>query len=401
MSSQFLSVDSPPYEYENPTLLLSDTNKLLTSVGISSKAVLSIEELVRVASSMFVAIFETLFVQRIDGIVRSPVSRSDYEHNAQLVVDSLSEQIEMDLQHIQGRLIANGDLRALHNLVHIFLRIVSITAYQDQHSVSSIETDESFLRWRGGDDNKPAEQLGDSFNSKLRQSTASSVYRQALDRLENDHRSDRKVEVARRRRERLLSLRTNRYRTNNLHRSMQTHQTKQRRSLEDDRREQTSHLLRRQSEDQLMLRQVYSQVVDKMKQWRIDEHRESRENNLLLRQQANWHTEVMKSLFSDRLQQLKEHKSAMSDRLTRQQREETSRVSEAALELRRKQIQLLDKERNRLRQSRDHELFRRRESHLLLSTHIGGGGGGAWMDSLRSPCLPSPSRRRSRSAPPC
>ena len=141
--SQFISVDSP--EYENPTLLLSDTNKLLSQVGISSKTILSVEELSRVSSSMFVAIFESLFLQRIDGIIRSPKSTLDYECNAQLVVDSLSEQIEMDLKHITGRLIAQGDLRALHNLVHIFLRIVSITS-QDEYSVSSIETNESFMQ---------------------------------------------------------------------------------------------------------------------------------------------------------------------------------------------------------------------------------------------------------------
>ena len=42
---------------------------------------------------------------------------------------SLSERIQMDLQHISGDLIVRGDMDALSNLVHIFVRIVSMTRY--------------------------------------------------------------------------------------------------------------------------------------------------------------------------------------------------------------------------------------------------------------------------------
>lgn len=35
----------------------------------------------------------------------------------------------MDLQHISGDLIVRGDMDALSNLVHIFVRIVSMTRY--------------------------------------------------------------------------------------------------------------------------------------------------------------------------------------------------------------------------------------------------------------------------------
>ncbi len=109
--------------------LLSNTNKLLLAVGITAKTINSIEELTRVASSMFVAIFESLFHTRIDGIIRNPTSKTDYEENAQLVVDNLSDQIQMDLKHITGESIVKGDLRALSNLVHILVRIVSITRF--------------------------------------------------------------------------------------------------------------------------------------------------------------------------------------------------------------------------------------------------------------------------------
>jgi hypothetical protein len=112
---------------EHSSVLLSDTNKLLSSVGISAKKIVSTEELSRVASSLFVAVYESLFHQKINGVVRNPKSTEDYERNAQLVIDSLSDQIQLDLKHITGRSIVSGDLRVLSNLVHILLRIVSLT----------------------------------------------------------------------------------------------------------------------------------------------------------------------------------------------------------------------------------------------------------------------------------
>lgn len=137
MESSNKAIISTPWEINFPDTfrndeassgdLLENTNKLLAAVGISAKTILSLEELTRVASSMFVAVFEALFHTKIEGIIRNPVKQSDYEHNAQLVVDNLSDQIQMDLQHITGKSIVSGDAKALSNLVHILARIVSIT----------------------------------------------------------------------------------------------------------------------------------------------------------------------------------------------------------------------------------------------------------------------------------
>lgn len=114
---------------EEQELLLTKTNKLLAAVGLSAKGkyIHSTEELSRVASSLFVAIFESLFKMHISGIVRCPKSPTDYVTNAQLVIDRLSEQIQVDLKHITGDSIVNGDLRVLSNMVNILLRIVSLT----------------------------------------------------------------------------------------------------------------------------------------------------------------------------------------------------------------------------------------------------------------------------------
>lgn len=49
------------------------------------------------------------------------------KRNAQLVVDSLSDPIQMDLKHITGKSIVSGEFGALSDLVHILVGIVSIT----------------------------------------------------------------------------------------------------------------------------------------------------------------------------------------------------------------------------------------------------------------------------------
>lgn len=71
----------------DPSTVLSNTNNLLSVVGISTKKVTSMGELTRVASSMFVAVFESLFHVRLEGIIRNPQNREEYAHNAQRVID--------------------------------------------------------------------------------------------------------------------------------------------------------------------------------------------------------------------------------------------------------------------------------------------------------------------------
>jgi len=63
----------------NVSLLLQETNYLLAAVGVASKKITSYDELCRVSSSLFVAVFETLFNCRIEGINRNPHFPIDYE----------------------------------------------------------------------------------------------------------------------------------------------------------------------------------------------------------------------------------------------------------------------------------------------------------------------------------
>ena len=135
-ANQFRNQVSSDREVENSNvslalLLLEDTNKLLSAVGIGGKQVMSYNELCRVGSSLFVAVFEALFNCRIEGINRNPRSQTDYINNAQLVIDALSERVRMNLDHITGRSIVVGDYRALSDLVNLLLRIVeSMTEFR-------------------------------------------------------------------------------------------------------------------------------------------------------------------------------------------------------------------------------------------------------------------------------
>ena len=109
--------------YEN---LLAETNELLARVGINAKQIQSVNELSRVSSSMFVAVYESLFRTKLVGIIRNPQTRDEYTLNVQCVIDELSEQIQIDLKHISGEDIADGDIRSISNLLHIFVRIFKV-----------------------------------------------------------------------------------------------------------------------------------------------------------------------------------------------------------------------------------------------------------------------------------
>ncbi|RYH25255.1 hypothetical protein EON65_15810 [archaeon] len=106
--------------------LISDMNKLLAATGIAAKRIRALSELARVASSIFVALFEHVYHTRIDEVIREPKTREDYEFNAQLVVDRLGEQINYDLSYITGAQIVDSDVTALANLVDIFTRLLAI-----------------------------------------------------------------------------------------------------------------------------------------------------------------------------------------------------------------------------------------------------------------------------------
>ena len=63
------------------------------------------EELKRLACSMFVYLFESLF-HKLDEIERRPRFKADYAYNADLVIEALARIVGADLSQISGAEIA-------------------------------------------------------------------------------------------------------------------------------------------------------------------------------------------------------------------------------------------------------------------------------------------------------
>ena len=77
---------------------LTKANMLLRVTGVNSKPMGTVDELRKCASSMFVAVIESMVNRRIAHIVRAPKRRSDYVRNAQSVIDILNVVLRSDLQ---------------------------------------------------------------------------------------------------------------------------------------------------------------------------------------------------------------------------------------------------------------------------------------------------------------
>lgn len=122
-SESVSSIDINSLENE----LLRNTNKMLNNAGLvdTLNAVKSIEELQKVASSMFVAVYEARFHIRLEEIIRNPNNELDNIYNSNILLNHLQNRINMKLKHISGLSIAQGNLKALYNLVRIFLHLLN------------------------------------------------------------------------------------------------------------------------------------------------------------------------------------------------------------------------------------------------------------------------------------
>lgn len=106
-------------------------NRLLMEFNISTQ----IEDVCDVTASLFVVLYESLFSDRLPGIIRQPTSKEDEVHNCQIVIDVLSTEVVKDsLSHIRGIDIVAGDNTAILNLLDIF-------SYLLEYVVKRIETE--------------------------------------------------------------------------------------------------------------------------------------------------------------------------------------------------------------------------------------------------------------------
>ena len=82
-------------------------NALLPRVG--QEGFKDVEELKRLACSMFVYLFESLF-HTLEGIERRPRFKAEYAFNADQVIQALSDIVGADLSYISGSEIADVSL---------------------------------------------------------------------------------------------------------------------------------------------------------------------------------------------------------------------------------------------------------------------------------------------------
>ena len=113
-----------PQAQEHSIDVLERTNKLISAVGLQAKPIAEVAELKQCATSMFVAIFEAMFRVRVRGIVRVPKYTKDYKENAQLIINALTTAFRVDIAHLNGSLICEGDITAISELVNVFSDII-------------------------------------------------------------------------------------------------------------------------------------------------------------------------------------------------------------------------------------------------------------------------------------
>lgn len=395
-------------EYSDSPSLLANTNKLLEWVNIMNKPILSLDELFRVSSSLFVAVFESLFRMQIPGVNRQPKLRNDYIHNAQLVVDHLSEQIQMDLKHITGNAIVDGDKRVLSNLVHILVRIVSITS---QESLSSIETSESMMKEgvRGGGRDprhkidirdipylkkkiqatqrsgealpvrvpkaKGNGILGSSYkgyksykHSKLAasQDRLHRLHTTAIQKAQKVFHLEDKMESARQRRERLRYMREAHYRKNNMIRAEKSMRAMNNRWMEDKKRESKAFVMRKNSMDDVMAQQVYRGLLRQLRSWRLEEQSELLEKMSKDEKEASLHLDSLKNFFDERIDMLREQQSTIQHFEDTRGRDIAETRDELLRTVNSKSQQWEAKSSAALAHSREKELFRRQEGYSKI-----------------------------------
>jgi hypothetical protein len=380
----------------------SKVNDLLRAVGIATKKITSMKELTRVASSMFVAVFEAMFQVRLEGIIRSPHSKEDYEVNVQRVIDGLGQRIGLDLGYLPGKGIVNGDVRALSNLISIFVhfapkdeRAVSDNANAvtapaaggvadftgDGSDENSISTKESTFDERPETANQmfvlPADQVQKKCIEDARQlllSTEAQIYQ-----------SERQ-EAARRRREDAHRGVEQRLNEENKRKMLVSRKMQQKKWDEAAQRETEAHAQRAASEENTMLRRIFSGLLNKLHTWRRSERQEARERVCRMRDDAKSHIEALQRLFENRVALLQESTSEARRDEDIHARSHRRMSTDLLRSYNGRKKRELESHKSLLTQKREQQLLKRRESHknllALLSVET-------WQDNLRSSLLDS------------
>lgn len=404
---------SAPHALEDPeNNLLVATNMLLSQVGILAKKIKTIDELKRVASSMFVAIYETLVRNRLEGIQRIPKTPEDYILNCQIVIDSLAQQLQMDLSYITGESIYYGDLISLSHLVNLLQTVVlsrakgsnlgnmPLRARNDSESLSSHESAFVFDEFHDGtaspatDDIKPplrklydASQKKDGAPSTLTSQldqlgTIDDVEIEPLKRMLDTIAQHKKLESARQRRESILRNKVNQASQRNQISLMKSLQALQTSWEQEGSREEVAYLKRRESGDFRMRRKIQQGIFKQIVRTKVaSKNNEVTARVSKMREDMKQHMRGLHNILNERIKWLHEQENVIAVSNKLEIDECIKRTTDLRKTIKQKARNKLNCERQIVQQKREHMDYLRRQAQQQFLNIL---GNETWESELRT-----------------
>lgn len=355
-------IGGPPQSDE---AILYNVNELLSKMGFIAPPITSMTKLIKDASSIFVLIFEKMFNKKYKNIIRDPQSKEDYAENLQTIINELKWTVAIDLSHIRGKEIVEGDKEKIGYLLNLLMRVCNYMQTSDLRGDQSLGKNTS---------------KSDSITTEGSLVVTKSV-QNLIDAKERQFYQQRRLLAAQLRRERVLQQRSQHSaHRNQLHQETSARASQQR-WREECERDQTAAAVNRRSQEELMFQQVCRGVLNQQHNKQLEKKNQTREELARLRAQNSWHIQALQTAFDNQLSKLREQdeQHTRDDNfmiLSKKRTLDEQRRSKAE-EMR----QLVEHRRGVMLQNRDLWALRRREAHHRTLALLAEEG---WQDSLRS-----------------
>lgn len=189
---------------------------------------------------------------------------------------------------------------------------------------------------------------------------------------------EKRMDVARRRREWLTYLKESSCRAANMKHMQTASDIKQKRWLDDVNRDHNSYILRKSNEEHVILRKAYSGVLKQVNSWRMEEKREAQNRSKSMKEMNELQVQSLMHQFEDRLKLLSELDAAES----RDEKIDLIKLRESIIQVTNaKYSNLIERHRHTIQQHREREMLKRRELQKQLLSSISAGG---WKELLRN-----------------
>lgn len=189
---------------------------------------------------------------------------------------------------------------------------------------------------------------------------------------------EKKMDVARRRREWLTYLKESSCRAANIKHMQTASDIKQKRWLDDVNRDHESYILRKSNEEHVILRKAYSGVLKQVNSWRMEQQREAQNRSKSVKSMNELQVQSLIHQFEDRLKLMSELDATES----RDEKIDLIKLRETIIQVTSANYtNLIERHRNTVQQHREKEMLKRRELQKQLLSSISAGG---WKELLRN-----------------